>query len=289
MVNFIENINILYDISKNCHLCPHSCGVNRFENEACFCNAPLHPYVADYLVHFYEESVVSGSNGSGTIFFSRCNMKCLYCQNYEISTELSGQMYVPEALADLMLSMQGKNVHNINLVSPTHNIASIAEAIYIAKGKGLGVPVIYNSNGFESLSTIKLLEGLIDVYMPDFKYADSELSMKLSKARDYPFYAAISIKKMFEQVDSLKIVNNVVVSGVLIRHLVLPGFIDNSLNVLYLIRDIIKPQKVYINIMDQYHPAYKANTFKKLARRVSLEEYNYIMDKAKTLGFNIVK
>jgi putative pyruvate formate lyase activating enzyme len=289
MVNFIENINSLYDISKNCHLCPHSCGVNRFENEVGFCYAPLHPYVADYLVHFYEESVVSGSNGSGTIFFSRCNMKCLYCQNYEISTELSGQMYVPDALADLMLSMQGKNVHNINLVSPTHNIASIAEAIYIAKGKGLGVPVIYNSGGYESLSTIKLLEGLIDVYMPDFKYADSELSMKLSKARDYPFYAAVAIKKMFEQVGSLKIVNNVVVSGVLIRHLVLPGFIDNSLNVLYLIRDIIKPQKVYINIMDQYHPAYKANTFKKLARRVSLEEYNYIVGKAKTLGFNIVK
>ena len=289
MNNYIKNIDKLQVIAEACALCPHRCGINRLNDEKGFCNALFHPYVADVMLHFYEESVISGTNGSGAIFFSCCNMKCLYCQNYEISNNLIGQIYPPDDLADLMLSLEKKHVHNINLVSPTHNIASIAKAIYIAKTKGLNIPVIYNSGGYESIATIALLDGLIDIYMPDFKYADSMLSYKLSKAKDYPFYAAIAIKKMFEQVGALKLEDNIAVKGLLIRHLVLPGFIDNSLNVLYLIRDMIEPQHVYINIMDQYHPAYRAYQIKQLNRPVLSEEYQYILEKAKSLGFHIVK
>jgi putative pyruvate formate lyase activating enzyme len=289
MVNFIENIKKLYDMSRKCCLCPHNCGVNRFKNEKGFCKASLHPYVADVLIHFYEESVISGENGSGAIFFSSCNMRCLYCQNYEISTNLIGKQYYPEELSELMLSMQCKNVHNINLVSPTHNIASIAEAIYIARSKGLTIPVIYNCGGYENISTIDLLDGLIDIYLPDFKYSDNIISYKLSQVRDYPFYAAISVKKMYEQVGSLILDGDLTVKGLLIRHLVLPGFIDNSVNVLYLIRDMINSHDVSINLMNQYHRAYKANSIKKLNKELSFEEYNYVLNKAISLGFKIIR
>lgn len=289
MNNFIKNINSLQEIARECNLCPQRCGVNRLDDEKGFCNSKFHPFVADSMLHFYEESLISGTNGSGAIFFSCCNMNCLYCQNHEISNNLIGLMYPPEDLAHLMLSLEKKSVHNINLISPTHNIASIAKAIYIAKTHGLNIPVIYNSGGYENISTIDLLEDLIDIYMPDFKYADSMLSYRLSKAKDYPFYAAISIKKMFEQVGSLKLENNIAIKGLLIRHLVLPGFIDNSLNVLYLIKSMIDPQNVFINIMDQYHPVYKAYQIKKLNKKLSFEEYQYVVEKAKSLGFNVVK
>ena len=289
MINYIENIKNLYDMSRKCCLCPHNCGVNRFNNERGFCKASLHPYVADSLIHFYEESVFLGESGSGAIFFSSCNMRCIYCQNYEISTNLIGKHYYPEELSELMLSMQNKNVHNINLVSPTHNVASIAEAIYIAKNKGLTIPVIYNSGGYENISTIDLLDGLIDIYLPDFKHSNNSISYKLSQVKDYPFYAAISIKKMYEQVGPLILEGNLAVKGLLIRHLILPGFVDNSVDVLYLIRDMISSHDVSINLMNQYHRAYKANSIKKLNKELKFEEYNYVLNKAISLGYKIVK
>jgi putative pyruvate formate lyase activating enzyme len=289
MINYIKNIKNLYDMSSKCCLCPRNCGVNRLKNEEGFCHAPLHPYVADSLIHFNEESVISGENGSGAIFFSRCSMNCLYCQNYEISSNLIGKQYYPEELSEIMLSMQRRNVHNINLVSPTHNVASIAEAIYIAKNKGLTIPIIYNCGGYENISTIDLLNGLIDVYLPDFKYADNGIAYKFSQAKDYPFYAAISVKKMYEQVGPIILEDGLAVKGLLIRHLVLPGYIDNSLNVLYLMKNFIKLQNVNINLMNQYYPAYKSSSVRKLYKALTYEEYSYVLNKANILGFNIIK
>ncbi|KAA0258490.1 radical SAM protein [Deferribacter autotrophicus] len=286
MNKIILNINKLKKNIEKCSLCPNKCGVNR-KTDVGFCLIKDQAVVASFGKHYGEETVISGTNGSGTIFFAGCNLRCVFCQNYEISQDVSGNIYTPEMLADLFLRLENLGVHNINLVTPTHVIHSIAEAVYIALKKGLSIPVVYNCGGYELPQTIRLLDGLIDIYMPDFKYGDDSLAQELSKINDYTFYAKNSLAEMYNQVGPLILENGIAKKGVLIRHLILPNYVENSIKALNLIRSATSSD-IHINIMNQYYPANKAYSYEKLSRRINDLEYNIILHHAKRLNFKII-
>lgn len=261
---------------KRCEICPHNCKVNRLQSQLgrCKCNDKVKIALAS--VHNFEEPCISGKNGSGTIFFSNCNLNCKFCQNYEISQEGKGIEITIEELADIFIKQQEKKVHNINLVTPTMYAYQIIEAIKIARKKGLNIPIIYNSNGYENVQTIKDLNGYIDVYLPDLKYYDNDLGLKYSGIKNYFEYASKAILEMYKQVGSPKFdKNGNILKGLMIRHLVLPNNIENSKNVLKWIKENID-ENVYINIMAQYFPTYKAKGIKELNRKLSKEEYEEI-------------
>ena len=232
--------------------------------------------IALYSIHKFEEPCITGNNGSGTVFFSNCNLNCIYCQNYEISQLGKGKEITINELADIFIELQNKNVENINLVTPTSYALHIIEAIKIAKRNGLKIPIIYNTNAYENVETLKLLEGYIDVYLPDLKYYDNELGKRYSKIDNYFDIATKAIKEMYRQVGATKIdKNGIIQKGVMIRHLVLPNNIENSKNILKWIKENID-EKVYINIMAQYFPTYKAKEDKTLNRKLTKEEYEKI-------------
>lgn len=261
---------------QRCEICPHDCKVNRLQRHMgrCKCNDKIKIALAS--VHHFEEPCISGKNGSGTIFFSNCNLNCKFCQNYEISQEGKGIEITIEELADIFIKQQEKKVHNINLVTPTMYAYQIIEAIKIARKKGLNIPIIYNSNGYENVQTIKDLNGYIDVYLPDLKYYDNDLGLKYSGIKNYFEYASKAILEMYKQVGSPKFdKNGNILKGLMIRHLVLPNNIENSKNVLKWIKENID-ENVYINIMAQYFPTYKAKGIKELNRKLSKEEYEEI-------------
>ena len=261
---------------QRCEICPHDCKVNRLQRHMgrCKCNDKIKIALAS--VHHFEEPCISGKNGYGTIFFSNCNLNCKFCQNYEISQEGKGIEITIEELADIFIKQQEKKVHNINLVTPTMYAYQIIEAIKIARKKGLNIPIIYNSNGYENVQTIKDLNGYIDVYLPDLKYYDNDLGLKYSGIKNYFEYASKAILEMYKQVGSPKFdKNGNILKGLMIRHLVLPNNIENSKNVLKWIKENID-ENVYINIMAQYFPTYKAKGIKELNRKLSKEEYEEI-------------
>ena len=261
---------------QRCEICPHDCKVNRLQRHMgrCKCNDKIKIALAS--VHHFEEPCISGKNGSGTIFFSNCNLNCKFCQNYEISQEGKGIEITIEELADIFIKQQEKKVHNINLVTPTMYAYQIIEAIKIARKKGLNIPIIYNSNGYENVQTIKDLNGYIDVYLPDLKYYDNDLGLKYSGIKNYFEYASKAILEMYKQVGSPKFdKNGNILKGLMIRHLVLPNNIENSKNVLKWIKENID-ENVYINIMAQYFPTYKAKEIEELNRKLSKEEYEEI-------------
>ena len=261
---------------QRCEICPHDCKVNRLQRHMgrCKCNDKIKIALAS--VHHFEEPCISGKNGSGTIFFSNCNLNCKFCQNYEISQEGKGIEITIEELADIFIKQQEKKVHNINLVTPTMYAYQIIEAIKIARKKGLNIPIIYNSNGYENVQTIKDLNGYIDVYLPDLKYYDNDLGLKYSGIKNYFEYASKAILEMYKQVGSPKFdKNGNILKGLMIRHLVLPNNIENSKNVLKWIKENID-ENVYINIKAQYFPTYKAKGIKELNRKLSKEEYEEI-------------
>ncbi len=263
---------------KRCEICPHNCKVNRLHGQLgrCKCNDKIKIALAS--VHHFEEPCISGKNGSGTIFFSNCNLNCKFCQNYEISQEEKGAEITIEQLADIFIKQQEKSVHNINLVTPTMYAYQIIEAIKIARKKGLNIPIIYNSNGYENVQTIKDLNGYIDVYLPDLKYYDNDLGLKYSGIKNYFEYASRAILEMQKQVGNPKFdKNGNIIKGLMIRHLVLPNNIENSKNVLKWIKENID-ENVYINIMAQYFPTYKAKGIKELNRKLNKEEYEEIED-----------
>ena len=266
------------DILEKCQICPHDCKINRNENQIGRCKSTNKIKIALYSVHNFEEPCISGKNGSGTVFFSNCNMNCVYCQNYEISQEGLGKEITIEELSNIFLKLQNKNVNNINLVTPTSYVPQIIEAIKIAKENGLNLPIIYNTNGYEKIETIKMLNGYIDVYLPDFKYYDNELAKKYSKVDNYFEIASKAIKEMYNQVGAPVLdKNGIIKKGLMIRHLVLPNNIENSKKVLKWLKENIK-EDVYINIMAQYFPTYKAKEIKELNRKLSKEEYKIIED-----------
>ena len=267
-----------------CNVCPHKCKVNRLEGKLgrCKCNDKIK--IALVSTHMYEEPCISGTNGSGTIFFSNCNLSCKFCQNYEISQLGKGYEITIEELASIMVKQQEAGVHNINLVTPTMYVYQIIEAIKIARENGLNIPIIYNSNGYENVETIKDLKGYIDVYLPDLKYYSNEIAVKYSKAPNYFEIASKAILEMISQVGAPKFdEDGMIKKGVMIRHLVLPNHIQNSKNVLKWIKENI-PEEIYIDVMAQYFPTYKAKEDELINRKLTkreyreIEEYFYLLD-----------
>ena len=259
-----------------CNICPHKCKVNRLEGKSgrCKCNDKIK--IALVSTHMYEEPCISGTNGSGTIFFSNCNLSCKFCQNYEISQLGKGHEITIEELASIMIKQQEAGVHNINLVTPTMYAYQIIEAIKIARKNGLNIPIIYNSNGYENVETIKDLKGYIDVYLPDLKYYSNEIAVKYSKAPNYFEIASKAILEMISQVGKpIFDENGIIKKGVMIRHLVLPNHIQNSKNVLKWIKENI-PEEIYIDVMAQYFPTYKAKEDELINRKLTKREYKKI-------------
>ena len=261
---------------KQCKICPHNCNVNRLNGKIGRCKCADKIKIALASVHNYEEPCISGVNGSGTIFFSNCNMNCIYCQNYEISQLGKGKEISIKELADIFINQQEKGVNNINLVTPTMYAFQIIEAIKLAKKNGLIIPIIYNTNGYEKIETLKALQGYIDVYLPDLKYYSNKLSIKYSKVNNYFSVATEAIKEMYRQVGTPKFnEDGIIQRGIIIRHLVLPNHIQNSKNILKWIKENM-PQDVYVSIMAQYFPTYKAKEDELLNRKLTKKEYKEI-------------
>lgn len=261
---------------KQCKICPHNCNVNRLNGKIGRCKCTDKIKIALASVHNYEEPCISGVNGSGTIFFSNCNMNCIYCQNYEISQLGKGKEISIKELADIFINQQEKGVNNINLVTPTMYAFQIIEAIKLAKKNGLIIPIIYNTNGYEKIETLKALQGYIDVYLPDLKYYSNKLSIKYSKVNNYFSVATEAIKEMYRQVGTPKFnEDGIMQRGIIIRHLVLPNHIQNSKNILKWIKENM-PQDVYVSIMAQYFPTYKAKEDELLNRKLTKKEYKEI-------------
>ncbi len=272
---------------KNCTICPRKCGVNRLKGELGHCKTGKDAIVSSYGAHFGEEKELVGTNGSGTIFFSYCNLNCVFCQNYEISQYGQGSIADVKELVDIMLKLQEMGCHNINLVSPTHIVPQFLQALNIAKDKGLNIPIVYNSGGYDSVETLKLLDGVIDIYMPDAKYGSDEKGEKYSGIKDYWTINIIALKEMHRQVGDLRTNRDGIAErGLLIRYLVLPNQIAGSFDVLKFIAEEIS-KNTYINIMDQYHPCYRANEFKELSRRITEKEYQEVVDYARKIGLTI--
>lgn len=270
---------------EKCKICPHKCGINRIKNEKGRCRASGNIKVALASLHYYEEPCISGKNGSGTIFFSNCNLSCKYCQNYKISQDGFGKEITTKRLAEIMINLQEKKANNINLVTPTIYVPLIIESIKIAKDNGLKIPIIYNSSGYENVETLKLLNGYIDIYLPDFKYGDNETAKKYSLINNYFDFAKESILEMYRQVGSPILDNNgIIQKGLIIRHLILPNNVENSIKVLEFINENL-PKDVYISIMAQYFPTYKAKLDETINRKITKEELEVVENKMYDLGF----
>ncbi len=279
-----KRIEKAYQILKKCVLCPNFCKTNR-EIEKGKCNSLLNPIISSYNLHFGEEPPISGFNGSGTIFFTNCTMKCIYCQNYPISQLHNGKEISVKELADIFLYLQKKNAHNINFVTPTHFVPQILNALHIAIKNGFNLPLVYNTSGYESPITLKLLDGIIDIYLPDIKYMDDKTSLEYSGVTNYTKFNQIAIKEMYKQVGDLKLdEKNIAYRGLLIRHLVLPGHIENSKKVFDFLKNEIGTN-INISLMSQYFPAYKAINHKIINRKLKKDEYENIIEYALKLGF----
>ena len=265
---------------EHCTLCPRRCGVNRTKGERGFCGMPDKLYAARASAHYWEEPVISGSFGSGAIFFSGCTLRCAFCQNYTISDEHFGRELTPQALRAAMERLIDEGVQNINLVTPTHFLPSILPALE----PKLPVPVVYNCGGYESVETLRRLEGKIDVYLPDFKYSDNALAKRLSAAPDYYETAAAAILEMYRQVGRPVIEDEQMTRGVLLRHLVLPGFVDNSLGVLDWIAENFRYGDILVSLMSQYVPMGKAKAMPPLDRRITETEYDAVLSYMELLG-----
>lgn len=262
-------------ILEKCAICPHNCGINRLNNQIGRCKSKDTVKVALYSTHNFEEPCISGKKGSGTVFFSNCNMNCVFCQNYEISQQGKGKEISIEELADIFIKQQEKDVENINLVTPTSYVPQIIEAIKIARSNGLKLPIVYNTNGYEKVETLKMLEGYVDIYLPDFKYSDNELGKRLSKVDNYFEIATEALKEMYRQTG--KAVFNeegIMQKGMIIRHLVLPNHFLNSRRVLKWINENM--HDVYVSVMAQYFPTYKAKEIDDINRKLTKEEYEQI-------------
>lgn len=265
---------------EHCTLCPRRCGVDRTKGGRGFCGMPDKLYAARASAHYWEEPVISGSFGSGAIFFSGCTLRCAFCQNYTISDEHFGRELTPQALRAAMERLIDEGVQNINLVTPTHFLPSILPALE----PKLPVPVVYNCGGYESVETLRRLEGKIDVYLPDFKYSDNALAKHLSAAPDYYETAAAAILEMYRQVGRPVIEDEQMTRGVLLRHLVLPGFVDNSLGVLDWIGENFRSGDILVSLMSQYVPMGKAKAMPPLDRRITETEYDAVLSYMELLG-----
>lgn len=279
-----ERIKELESRLNPCVLCPRTCRANRMADELGYCRAPYEIYISSAFSHFGEEAPLVGINGSGTIFLTHCNLKCIFCQNYEISIYGEGTPCSYEKLATLMVELQKRGCHNINFVTPTHYVPQILKALSIAIDNGLSIPLVYNCGGYESIEVIKLLDGIIDIYMPDIKFLSGELSQRFCKAQDYPQVVRDVIKEMQRQVSDLYIdENGIAKRGLLIRHLVMPSFEEDTKKILRFVRNGVS-KNAFVNIMAQYHPCHKAGEYPEISRRITNKEYFEAIDYARTIG-----
>ncbi|MGD2079773.1 MAG: radical SAM protein [Nitrospirota bacterium] len=272
------------EIIRHCALCPRRCGVDRTAGEKGFCRILDRPVVSSHGPHFGEEAPLVGRSGSGTIFFTGCNLGCIFCQNWTISHALQGSEVSTGRLAGYMLELQGLGCHNVNLVTPTHQVPMILRALVEARREGLRLPLVYNCGGYEQLETIKLLDGVVDIYMPDFKYSDPGPARKYSQAKDYPEVAKAAIREMHRQVGDLAMDDDgIALRGLLLRHLVLPGGLAGTGEVVrFVARELSKD--TYINIMGQYHPCYEAFNYPPLDRDIMAGEFEEAVAMAREAG-----
>lgn len=257
-----------------CRACPRDCGANRLEDKTATCKTGRYALVSSYFPHFGEEDCLRGWRGSGTIFFARCNLRCVFCQNYDISQAHSGVETRPTRLAQMMLELQEAGCHNINFVTPEHVVPQILEALPIAVGAGLRLPLVYNTSAYDAMESLALLDGVIDIYMPDFKIWDSDLALRYLKARDYPQAARIALREMHRQVGDLIVdENGLALRGVLVRHLVMPGGEADTRNIMGFLSEELSPD-TFVNLMDQYHPANKVSDsqYEEINRRITSRE-----------------
>jgi len=281
-----ERIDAAVSLLESCSVCPRNCHVNRLAGDIGKCKTPREAMVSSYGPHFGEEFPLVGKHGSGTIFFTNCNLKCLFCQNYSISQLGEGQKVTKKELADIMLFLQAKGCHNINLVSPTHVVPQILEALELSAESGLHLPLVYNSGGYDSVETLKILDRVIDIYMPDMKYDDVDTARELSDIENYPEINRAAIKEMHRQTGDLEVNGEGVAQrGLLIRHLVLPHGLAGTKSIMGFLSNEVS-SSTYVNIMDQYHPCYKAFQITSLRRRISSVEFHEALSSAREAGIN---
>ena len=263
------------ELLEQCKICPHECKINRNNGKIGRCKSTDKVKIALYSTHNFEEPCISGKKGSGTVFFSNCNLNCIFCQNYEISQEGKGEEISIEGLAEIFLKQQEKDVENINLVTQTSYVPQIIEAIKIAKSKGLKLPIVYNTNGYEKIETLKMLDGYIDIYLPDFKYAQNELGKRLSKVDNYFEITTEALREMYKQTGKAIFDDRgIMQKGMIVRHLVLPNHLVNSRKVLKWLNDNMND--VFVSVMAQYFPTYKAKELEDINRKLTKEEYEQI-------------
>ncbi|MCP9453627.1 MAG: radical SAM protein [Nitrospira sp.] len=279
-----ERVALAKQMLASCRVCPRHCAVNRLAGELGTCLVGGKALVASAGPHFGEEFPIRGWYGSGTVFFAGCNLRCLYCQNAEISHRPNGQELESEELADLMLSLQEQGCHNVNLVSPSHQVPQILEGLLMAAQRGLRLPLVYNTSAYDDLDMLRLLDGIVDIYMPDMKYADSVVGRRLSKVPDYPAVAQAAIKEMHRQVGDLVLDDEgLAIRGLLVRHLVLPRNLAGTAEVMKFLADEIS-RDTYVHVMDQYHPAAKAFAHPVLCRPVHVDEVDHASRLAREAG-----
>jgi putative pyruvate formate lyase activating enzyme len=281
-----ERITILRDRLKCCTLCPRKCQVNRLSGETGICETGEYPVVSSYMPHFGEEAPLVGHHGSGTIFFTHCNLHCIFCQNYDISHQGRGQKVTYREVADMMLTLQSLGCHNINFVTPSHVVPQILSALYIAIQDGLYVPLVYNSSGYDLVDTLQLLDGIIDIYMPDFKFWDPGISKKTCDAPDYCEIAKAALKEMHRQTGDLVLDHDGIARrGLLVRHLVMPENMAGTGNIMEYIATHISTN-TYVNIMPQYRPCFKAYDYPPLDRSITHDEFYHAIEIAKKAGIS---
>lgn len=281
-----ERIEAAKALLQNCQVCPHHCGINRLAGEMGKCRTARLAVVSNYGPHFGEEAPLVGKHGSGTIFFTNCNLKCLFCQNYNISQLGDGTEVSKDELAKMMLALQARGCHNINFVSPTHVVPQILEALEIAINLGLRLPLVYNSGGYDSVKTLEILDGIVDIYMPDMKYSDEKTAEELSGINDYPSINRAALREMHRQVGDLQIdEDGIAMCGLLIRHLVLPHGLAGTEETMKFVAEEIS-QNSYVNVMAQYHPCYKAFQIPQLTRTLLKQEFLDAIEMAKGAGLN---
>lgn len=287
-----EHVKALKAFLEHCTVCPRNCGVNRLKDEQGYCLTGADAYVTSVCDHHGEEPVLSGTRGSGTIFFGGCNLRCVFCQNYQISQRpryFKIFKMSADELAQQMISLQNNlGVHNINFVSPSHVVPQMVEAIYKAIPLGLKIPIVYNTNGYDSLEVIKLLDGIVDIYLPDFKYFDNQLAWQYSKVKDYVDHVKPVLKEMYRQVGDLKLdQNGIAVKGLIIRHLILPNDQAGTEQILEWIARELSP-KVAISLMAQYYPTHKVHQYPLISRRIRYSEYYRAIQKMESLNLTTV-
>ena len=281
---FEKKINLAFQKLENCSICPRNCGFNRLKSEKGICSSGYLPKVSSFSPHFGEEQPLVGHRGSGTIFLTHCNLGCSFCQNYDISHKGMGTEMAFEQFAEIILKLQKLGCHNINFVSPTHFVPQILKAVFLAIEKGLSVPLVYNTGGYDSVETIRLLDGVFDIYMPDYKFTDKETAKRFSKAADYPEIVKKALKEMFRQVGDLLVDSEgIAFRGLLVRHLVLPDGLAGTEEAMFFLAQNISPN-TYVNIMDQYYPCGNISFKSPMGRRISFDEFNAAIAAAKRTG-----